>query len=446
MSAAVPGAGIPTQPALIGVPAATLPGLRWRSDYSGDSQADLARALHHGAEPQLAGADLPPAATSVSLAATGSGRPVALQLAVERPSGTFGTFALGETGGRPGLTAPIPKADRGGRIVALQIGLTPSDAQALAHAGIEGGLTIVAKGRLKLGALQAAGASLTAFDGWTAEGTAKRSGAGDVRYALDGRTDGLLRPAQPFDRSPLPVLASRDVADAAGPDGRLHLALPDGHSIVARVVAIGARFPTAPGSFVVADERALSVAVNANAPGTAVPREVWIGTPAAAEHQVSAALRRPPFSALAIRSRASLHAHAASRPLARGILVVLEGAAILSVLLAAAGLVLIAAADLADERPHLDDLEAMGVPPRTLRAHLLVRAAVLAVAGALGGIVLGAALSAAVVDVVQLGAGTSAAVPPLRTAVPAGLVALALAAFAVAALVPVAALAGRRPR
>jgi putative ABC transport system permease protein len=147
-----------------------------------------------------------------------------------------------------------------------------------------------------------------------------------------------------------------------------------------------------------------------------------------------------------VRSRASLHSHAASRPLARGILVVLEGAAILSVVLAAAGLVLIAAADLADERPHLDDLEAMGVPPRTLRAHLLVRAAVLAVAGAIGGVVLGAVLSAAVVDVVQLGAGTSAAVPPLRTAVPIGLVVLALTAFALAALVPVAALAGRRMR
>jgi ABC-type antimicrobial peptide transport system permease subunit len=88
----------------------------------------------------------------------------------------------------------------------------------------------------------------------------------------------------------------------------------------------------------------------------------------------------------------------------------------------------------------------MGVPPRTLRAHLLVRAAVLAVGGAVGGVVLGAVLSAAVVDVVQLGAGTSAAVPPLRTAVPVGLVALALAVFAVASLVPVAALAGRRAR
>ena len=118
----------------------------------------------------------------------------------------------------------------------------------------------------------------------------------------------------------------------------------------------------------------------------------------------------------------------------------------LSVLLAAAGLVLIAVADLTDERPHLDDLEAMGVPPRTLRAHLVLRAVVLAVAGAVGGIVLGAALSAAVVDVVQLGAGTSAAVPPLRTAVPAGAVALALAVFALAALGPVAVLSGRRAR
>jgi hypothetical protein len=442
----VPGAGIPTQPALIGVPAATLPSLRWRSDYSGDSQADLARALRRGPEPRLAGADLPPAATSISLAVAAAGRPVALQLAVERPSGTFGTIQLGETGGGDVLSAPVPQADRGGRVVALQIGLTPSDAQALAHAGIEGGLTIVAKGTLNLGGLRAGGAPVTAFGGWIAGGTAKRSGAGAVEYALDGRTDGLVRPAQPFDTAPLPVLASRDVADAAGPDGRLHLALPDGHSIVARVVATGARFPTAPESFVVADEQALSVAVNANAPGTGVPREVWIGAPPASEHRVSAALHRAPFSALAVRSRAALHSHAASRPLARGILVVLEGAAILSVLLAAAGLVLIAAADLADERPHLDDLEAMGVPPRTLRAHLLVRAAVLAVAGAVGGVILGAVLSAAVVDVVQLGAGTSAAVPPLRTAVPVGLVVLALAAFAVASLVPVAALSGRRPR
>jgi predicted lysophospholipase L1 biosynthesis ABC-type transport system permease subunit len=241
-------------------------------------------------------------------------------------------------------------------------------------------------------------------------------------------------------------MASHDVAAAAGPGGRLRLALPDGQSIAARVIAVGARFPTAPESFVVADEEALSVAVNADAPGTAVPHEVWVGTPPAAQRSAAAALRRPPFADLAVQSRSSLHSHAASRPLARGILVVLEGGAILSVVLAAAGLVLIAVADLADERPHLDDLEAMGVPPRTLRAHLLVRAVILALVGAVGGIALGAVLSAAVVDVVQLGAGTSAAVPPLRAAVPAGAVAAALAAFAVLALAPVAALAGRRAR
>jgi putative ABC transport system permease protein len=288
---------------------------------------------------------------------------------------------------------------------------------------------------------------VTGFSGWIARGTATRpTTAPDVRYALDGRTDGLVRPVQPFDRAALPVLASRDVAAAAGPGGRLHLALPSGQSIAARVVAVGARFPTAPDSFVVADQAALSVAVNADAPGTAVPHEVWVGTPPAGQRGAAAALRRPPFNDLAVQSRASLHSHAASRPLARGILVVLEGGAILAVVLAAAGLVLIAAADLADERPHLDDLAAMGVPPRTLRAHLVVRAVVLAVAGAVGGIALGVALSAAVVDVVQLGAGTSAAVPPLRAAVPAGAVAAALVVFAVAALAPVAALAGRRAR
>ena len=54
------------------------------------------------------------------------------------------------------------------------------------------------------------------------------------RYALDGRTDGLVRPVQPSDRAPVAVFASRDVAAAAGPGGRLHLALPSGHSITAR--------------------------------------------------------------------------------------------------------------------------------------------------------------------------------------------------------------------
>jgi FtsX-like permease family len=446
MSAAVPGPGTPVEPALVGVPASVLPDLRWRDDYAAASPTELARDLRHGPAPVLAGADLPPTAGAVSLATAGRGKPVVLQLAVERPNGTFGTIELGETGGRPVLRARVPEADRGARVVGLEIGLRPADAQALAHAGIEGGLTIVARGDVRLGDLRADGAPVTEFTGWIARGTATRTAGGAVRYALDGRTDGLVRPVQPSDRAPVAVLASRDVADAAGPGGRLHLALPSGRSIAARVVAVGARFPTAPASFVVADEAALSVAVNADAPGTAVPREVWVGTPPRALPKVAGALRRPPFADLAVRSRTSLHSHAASRPLARGILVVLEGGAVLSVVLAAAGLVLIAAADLTDERPHLDDLEAMGVPPRTLRAHVVLRAVVLALAGAVGGIALGALLSAAVVDVVQLGAGTSAAVPPLRTAVPAGAVLVALAAFAVAALAPVAALSGRRGR
>ncbi len=73
---------------------------------------------------------------------------------------------------------------------------------------------------------------------------------------------------------------------------------------------------------------------------------------------------------------------------------------LLALVLGAAGLVLIAVADLTDERDHLVDLEAMGVPPPTLRPHLVLRAVVLVVAGIVGGLVLGAACSAAVIDVV----------------------------------------------
>ena len=125
MSAAVPGPGTPVEPALIGVPAAVLPDLRWRGDYAAATPTELARDLRSGPAPTLAGADLPPTATAVSLAAAGHGRAVELQLAVERPNGTFGVIELGQTGGSGVLRAPVPEADRGARVVGLQIGLRP---------------------------------------------------------------------------------------------------------------------------------------------------------------------------------------------------------------------------------------------------------------------------------------------------------------------------------
>ena len=95
---------------------------------------------------------------------------------------------------------------------------------------------------------------------------------------------------------------------------------------------------------------------------------------------MAAALGRPPFSALQVRSRDAIEARLAAQPLARGLLDVLAMSALLALVLGVAGLVLVCAADLGDERDHLVDLEAMGVGPGALRHHLLLRAAMLVLA------------------------------------------------------------------
>ena len=78
-----------------------------------------------------------------------------------------------------------------------------------------------------------------------------------------------------------------------------------------------------------------------------------------------------PADELADRDRDRL----AAQPLARGLLDVLGLSALLALVLGVAGLVLVCAADLGDERDHLVDLEAMGVGPAALRSHLVLRAA-----------------------------------------------------------------------
>jgi putative ABC transport system permease protein len=447
LQATLAGPGAPVQPALLGIPASVLPRLHWRGDDAAASPARLAGLLASSPAPRTVGAPLPAGARIISLRVRGSGRPVELHLAVRQTSGGYGEIVLGQTvRGVRVLRAAIPAVDAGGSVVALQIGLRPADARAQAHAGIEGGLTIVARGAITTGALRADGATVTSLRTWVGRDAARREGTSTIGYALDGRTDGLLRPAVPGEGTPLPLVVSPDVAAAAAAGGRLQIVLADGRSLPARVAAVATRFPTAPGTFVVADEARLAAAMNADRPGSAVPAELWLGVPSDRDAAVAGALRRPPFADLGVASRTALQAQASARPLARGVLVVLELTAAVAVLLAAAGLVVVGVSDLADERPHLRDLEAIGVAPRTLRRHLVARAALVAAAGAAGGVALGAVLAFAVTDLVQLGAGTAAAVPPLRTAVDLPGSVLVLVVAAAGGLVPVWALAGRPVR
>ena len=439
-SATAPAPGLPVSATVLGVPASAIRAIRgWRGDFASVSQAGLARTLRPSRPPALHGAVLPAAARSVSVRVTTTGRPVSLVLAIETRAGGFDHIALGDTThGAATLRARLPAADRGGRVVGLVVTLRFADAQALAHQGIEGGLTIVARGSLRLGPLQApaGGAQVTDWSGWITRGTARPAGAGAaLRYALDGSTNGLYRPRQPTDGRPVPVVASAALATLAGRDGVLEMTTPDSQTLTVRVAAVAQRFPAVGGAFVVADEATLNTALNANDPGFATPAEIWLAVPPAQRARVAAELRHRPFSALEIASRGAIQSQLAGQPLAHGLLDVLAMSALLALVLGVAGLVLVCAADLGDERDHLVDLEAMGVGPAALRRHLVLRALVLVVAGIGGGLVLGAVLSRLVIDLVSLGAGAATATPPLRGEQDWAIVAAGLAAFAVCGLV-----------
>jgi predicted lysophospholipase L1 biosynthesis ABC-type transport system permease subunit len=204
--------------------------------------------------------------------------------------------------------------------------------------------------------------------------------------------------------------------------------------LTVQIAAVAHRFPTAGGEFVVADEGDLATALNADDPGAATPAEIWLAVPPAQHDRADAALRRRPFSALELRSRDAVQTRLASEPLARGLLDVLAMSALLALVLGVAGLVLVCAADLGDERDHLVDLEAMGVGPPALRRHLVLRAAALVVTGIVGGVVLGLVLERLVIDLVSLGAGAATAEPPLRSVQDWATVGAGLLAFAVCGL------------
>ena len=187
----------------------------------------------------------------------------------------------------------------------------------------------------------------------------------------------------------MPVIASSDLAALAGRDHILNMTVEGTEALTVRVTAVARRFPTAGGSFVVADEADLATALNSNDPGAGTPVELWLAVPAGERGRVAASSAGRPFSALQVASRDAIESRLAAEPLARGLLDVLAMSALLALVLGVAGLVLVCAADLGDERDHLVDLEAMGVGPAALRRHLLLRALVLVAVGIGGGLVLG---------------------------------------------------------
>jgi hypothetical protein len=241
------------------------------------------------------------------------------------------------------------------------------------------------------------------------------AGAIRVRFQASG-LPGVLRPRQPSDSTPVPVLVDPQTATAAGAGGRLQLTV-DGQPLLARVVGVLDRFPTlsGSGSFVVGDESALGAALDASLPGQGRPDELWIATrrPAA----LRAALGRGPLTQLEATFRADVQAELGSEPIGRALSSTLLAAAGVAGALALIGLLLVVEGPFRDRRLE-EDLAAQGLGPLGLRRELRARLAVAGVAGIVPGTALALLLDRLAVPVLGSAGTGRPAVPPLVTVVP----------------------------
>jgi hypothetical protein len=431
----------PVDVTALGVPAADITDLRWRSDNARISQGALAGRLAVGGDAAMRGPQLPGLPADLSLPVTVTGAPVAVSLIAETGRGAFVVLRLGIAKvGRSLLDVRLPARLASSRLVAVEIDRTEADSKIAIHQQGEGGAASGLRGTIALQPLTSGATTVSDWTGWLGQGglTATAAGAGvRVRFAITGATRPLLRPRQASDGVALPMAVSPDLARAAVA-GIIRLSFA-GVAVSGRVVAVGDRFPTVAGSFAVVDETLLATALNADDPGSAVPDELWLRARHAGDvAALDAAVRRAPFDRMARSSYAQQLQALRSDPLSKGIRLVLEGAALLALALALAGLLLAIATAVRDDRLALFDLEAQGVSPATLRSQLRLRAAIVTAVGLAAALVIGLVLSAATVALVQVTATATVPVPPLQRHMAWPLVAAGLGAFLLLAVVTVA--------
>jgi len=406
---------------VLGLPERSLPELRgWRDA----PKPDLLRAL--GPSARLRGFD--PRSRRLALPVTVSGGPVTLVLDVLKPRGDFAVVPLGTAAnGTRVLHARVPA---GGRVVAIGLSLPTIAAFLAGHR--ESGTTLsvsnASRGMLKLGA---------PFSHWIGTGGVSVTD-GEIHYVVNRAAVSLLRPRQPTDGVPVPVLATPSLA-ALG--DVLSLTVNDA-PLTVEVVGTTRYVPSISGDAIVADRDRVATAVNAARPGALVPNEVWVLHEGP---QAAALLQRDPLDRLAVTSHAARLHELRADPLARGTLALLSVTALAALVLALVGLLLTVVTDLRDESGELFDLRAQGVSTRELRRYLRVRSSLVAIAGVAGGVATGAILVTLVSSVVAVTAGATTPLPPLVVSLDWPLLALGCAAFAVVAVAIVNGATSRRP-
>jgi hypothetical protein len=438
------GGGTVTVPAL-GIPADGLIQIHgWRESDGSAPLAALARRLEPGGPVRVPGPMLPADARWLSLRASSPGLAVEVTADLRDPRGAIRQVAFGPAGaGAAFLRAPVPRGHW--ELEALELDEPTGLAITNGHQNSENPAAATqSHARVALGpllALQASGRSLLsvplgAWRGVGAAATTAHVSSGTVAivgFATSGMP-GVLRPAQPTDTHPVPVLADPQTAASAGPGGRIALTV-DGLPVIARVAGVVSRFPTLPSDaagILVADETTLAAALDAQLPGQGRADELWIRAGHLA--RLRAALRRGMLAQLDSSFRADLDHQLRDAPVARGVLGTLIAAAALSVMLAVVGLLAALLGGARDERVE-SDLEEQGVGPRGLRAELRVRLALASMLGVVVGLGTAVLLTRLAVASVRAAGAVANPRPPLVTVVPwAALAAWGAGAFAALAL------------
>jgi hypothetical protein len=456
ISATTPGTGAAViSPTVLGLPADAIRRLHWRSDFSSLPLRTIARKLAAQGEPRQAGVTLAPGTRTVSTTARLRGAGLVAWLVVGNGRGRISLLRLGRVPTKKGtLSTRVPAAYS--RVLGLQLALPENEEFTLAHRNAEGEVAVVPSGEVDFGPLVTGGRVVTDWHEWTlSTGGDVLSRDGGVRVRFSFPDTGLrlvLRPVQPTDDELMPVVASPDIARAAGGVGGTTLLDFQDTRINARVVGIATRMPSIPtdlGPFVLADAAWLSTAINSNAPGEGSPNEVWISAPGD-RGDAGETLSRPPFSSLVVGSRSAEEAKLAGDPLAHATAVALGAAGLVALVLAVLGFWVGVVSELHDEKSDFFDLEAQGLAPADMRRQLRMRGVILLVVGTLGGLGLAVLLSRLVVSLIRVSATTGVPEPPLRLDPDwlvggLGIAALLLAALLVAEGASLASFRGSRP-
>ena len=437
------GGGTVTVPAL-GIPAAGLTRIHgWRESDGSAPLTALARRLEPRGPVRVAGPMLPADTTWLSLRASSQSLAVGVTADLRDPQGAIRQVAFGTAGaGVAFLRAPVPR----GRweLEALELDEPTGLAITNGHQNGENpaaatqSVTRVSLGPLL--ALQVSGRSLlrVPLGAWHGVGAATTAPAASrtvamVSFAASG-TPGVLRPAQPTDTHPVPVLADPQTAASAAPGGRIALTV-DGLPVIARVAGVLGRFPTLPpgsAGFIVADQATLAAALDAQLPGQGRADELWIST--GDLPRLRAALASGALAQLDSSFRADIDHQLQDAPVARGVLGTLIAATALSVLLAVVGLLTMLFGGTRDERLE-SDLEEQGIGPRGLRAELRVRLALVSALGVIVGLGIAALLTRLAVASVRAAGTVANPRPPVVTVMPwAALAAWGVGTFAVLGL------------